>query len=230
MFKKKNILVIVAHPDDETLGCAGAILNHISNGDKVFCVYMSDGVSSRNFNKQNKVLIKNRKNNAEKVSKILGFKWLFDFSGKFPDNQMDNISLLKVVKVIEEVKKKVNPHIIYTHFPYDLNVDHQVVATATMTAFRPQADEKWEKILSFEVPSSTDYAYFKSKFFSPNYFLNIEKFWKKKKRAILCYGKEIKKYPNSRSLKGLEILSKLRGTESGVNQAEAFQILREIKR
>jgi LmbE family N-acetylglucosaminyl deacetylase len=229
MIIKKSILVVIAHPDDETIGCGGAISNHVKNGDKVHCVYMSDGVSSRE-KKKNDLLINKRKNNAIRAAKILGFKWLFEFSGRFSDNKMDNVSLLKIVKVIEDIKKKINPHIIYTHFPYDLNVDHQAVANATMTAFRPQSDERWEKILSFEIPSSTDFAYFKNKSFSPNYFININKFWKKKKKALLCYGNEIKKYPNSRSLKGIEILSRLRGVESGLNQAEAFQILREIRR
>ena len=30
-----NILVIVAHPDDEVLGMGGTILKHFLNGDKV---------------------------------------------------------------------------------------------------------------------------------------------------------------------------------------------------
>ena len=165
------------------------------------------------------------------ASKILGFKWLLDCCGDFPDNAMDKVKLLDVVRIIEKAKKKIIPHIIYTHNPHDLNVDHRTVAEATLTAFRPQTKEVWKKILAFEVPSSTDFAYFKkNKIFQPNYFLDIKKYWNKKKKALQAYKTEIKKFPNSRSLKGIEILSKFRGMQNGLEQAEGFQILKEIKR
>ena len=34
MDSSKCILVIAPHPDDETLGCGGTLLRHISAGDK----------------------------------------------------------------------------------------------------------------------------------------------------------------------------------------------------
>jgi LmbE family N-acetylglucosaminyl deacetylase len=227
---KKRILICVAHPDDETIGCGGAIAHHVKNKDNVYCIYMTNGVGARH-SKTKDNLICQRKKHSILASKILCFKWLLDCCGNFPDNAMDKIKLLDVVKIIEKAKKKIMPHIIYTHNPYDLNIDHKIVAEATLIAFRPQAQEIWEKILAFEVPSSTDFAYFKqNKFFQPNYFLNIKKYWNKKKKALLAYKKEIKKFPNSRSLKGIEILSKFRGMQNGLEQAEGFQILRQIKR
>ena len=135
------------------------------------------------------------------------------------------------LKLFKKKKKKIRPHIIYTHNPQDLNIDHRIVANATLTAFRPQAKEIWEKILAFEIPSATDFAYFKkNKIFQPNHFLDIKKYWQKKKKALKAYKTEIKKFPNSRSLKGIEILSKFRGMQNGLEQAEGFQILKQIKR
>ena len=61
-------------------------------------------------------------------------------------------------------------------------------------------------------------------------FLDIKKDWNKKKKALRAYKTEIKKFPNSRSLKGIEILSKFRGVQNGLEQAEAFQVLKEINR
>ena len=191
---------------------------------------MTNGISAR-YSKIKDSLIYQRKENALLASKILGFKWLLDFCGDFPDNGMDKVKLLDVVKIIEKAKKKIMPHIIYTHNPHDLNIDHRVVAEATLTAFRPQAKEDWKKILAFEIPSSTDFAYFKkNKIFQPNYFLDIKKYWNKKKKALKAYKTEMKKFPNSRSLKGIEILSKFRGVQNGIEQAEAFQVLKEINR
>lgn len=227
---KKRVLICVAHPDDETIGCGGAIAHHVKDKDKVYCIYMTDGVGAR-YSKTKDKLIHQRKKNSQLAAKILGFKWLSDYCGNFPDNGMDKVKLLDVVKKIEKAKKKIIPHIIYTHNPHDLNVDHKIVAEATLIAFRPQAKEVWKKILAFEIPSSTDFAYFKkNKIFQPNYFLDIKKYWNKKKKALQAYKTEIKKFPNSRSLKGIEILSKFRGLQNGLSQAEAFQILKDISR
>ena len=109
-----------------------------------------------------------------------------------------------------------------------LNIDHKIVCQATITAFRPQPKEKWEKILSFEIPSSTDYGDINQKEkFNPNYFVNIKKNWKKKLLALRCYKKEIRKYPHSRSYKGIELLAKNRGVQIGFEMAEAFQIIKQ---
>ena len=227
--KKETILICVAHRDDETLGCGGAIQKHIKDKDQVFCLSMTDGVSSRS-SKNIKSKKKKRLSNSMVASKILGFKWI-DIIKDFPDNKMDKVPLLEIVKVIENIKKKINPTIIYTHNPTDLNIDHRIVTDAVMTAFRPLANEKWKKIIAFEIPSATDYSYYReNKFFVPNYILNIEKFWEKKKLALKSYRSEIKKYPNSRSIKGIYNLAKIRGVQNGIKLAEAFKILKEIKR
>ena len=178
--KKENVLICVAHRDDETLGCGGIIQRHFLNKDNVYCCSMTDGVSSRS-EKDLDLKKKKRISNSIKASKILGFKWI-DVPEKFPDNQLDKVALLEIIKVIEKIKKKIKPTIIYTHNPGDLNIDHRIVTDAVMTAFRPEAKENWKKIIAFEIPSSTDYSYYdEDKIFVPNYILNIEKFWKKKK-------------------------------------------------
>jgi len=224
----KKVLICVAHSDDETIGCGATIVNHVKKGDKVYCISMTDGVSARHpINKKN-LEIRNRKIAAEKASKILGFKWINKFCGNFPDNAMDTVKFIEIVRLIEKAKKTINPEVIYTHSNSDLNIDHKIVCQATITAFRPQPKEKWEKILSFEIPSSTDYGDINQKEkFNPNYFVNIKKNWKKKLLALRCYKKEIRKYPHSRSYKGIELLAKNRGVQIGFEMAEAFQIIKQ---
>lgn len=224
MIRKKKILICAAHPDDETIGCGGTIAKHVDSGDEVYSLCMTDGVSSRN--KVSKKDINIRIKSMNKASKILGFKWIKN-KGNFPDNQLDSVNFLKIVKKIEQAKKKIKPDIIYTHYVDDLNIDHRIVAEATFTAFRPMK-KNFSKIFSFEIPSATDYRYYKKKSFSPNFINDISKFWNKKKLALLAYEQELHKYPNSRSLKGIETLSKYRGNQNGLKFAEAFILVKEI--
>tara|TARA_B100002051_G_C16745651_1_gene647456 strand:+ start:173 stop:853 length:681 start_codon:yes stop_codon:yes gene_type:complete len=226
MKKKNKVLVCVAHSDDETFGCGGTIAKHVSRGDKVYCISFTDGVSARKDTKSED--IKQRIISKTKAAKILGFKWLTNKS-IFEDNRLNYNNLLDIVRVIETAKKKIKPNIIYTHFVEDLNIDHRIIAEATLTAFRP-IKNNFEKIFSFEVPSATDYRYYKKKQFNPNFISDITKFWKIKKRAILAYKKELQKFPNSRSLHGIETLSKYRGSQNGLKYAEGFVLVKEISR
>ena len=69
----KKIFVVAAHPDDEVLGCGGTLLKHINEGDKVYVLFVSDGVSGRFNNNQDlkckKEIIK-RKQMAIKSRKV----------------------------------------------------------------------------------------------------------------------------------------------------------------
>ena len=56
----KKVLVSIAHPDDETLGCGGTIAKHVARGDKVFCLSMTDGESARFENFKDAKLLKKK--------------------------------------------------------------------------------------------------------------------------------------------------------------------------
>jgi len=224
----KSVLICVAHRDDETIGCGGTIYKHHLLGDKVYCVSMTDGVSARtnDNSKENKLNSLKRIKNSKNASKILNFSWI-DHDETFHDNQLDKSPLLKIIKLIEKVKNKIKPDIVYTHSNIDLNIDHQIVSRATLTAFRPLKKEKCSKILLFEIPSSTDYSLHP---FKPNFFNDITKHWNKKKRALEAYKEEIINHKSSRSLTGMKNLALYRGNSSGLNMCEAFLIVREINK
>ena len=224
--KNYNILVVAAHPDDEALGCGGTLAKHTSNGDIVKVVFLSDGETSRNETKNNSINL--RKKNAIKSLKIIGVKKENIIFNTLPDNALDSIPLIKITKTLEDIKILFRPDVVYTHFGNDLNVDHRAAYNATLIAFRPQPKESVTKIFCFEVLSSTDWSSNSSFPFNPNYFVNIEKFYKKKIASIKAYKTEIKKEPHSRSLKNIENLAGFRGMSCGVKYAEAFFVERII--
>ena len=222
-----KVLLLVAHTDDEILGMGGTICRHIKNGDKVYALSMTDGISSRGINNYDK--IKTRLEASNKVSENLGFEWVK--RENFPDNSMDSIPLIEIIKVIEEAKKKINPNIIYTHSSADLNIDHRIVNQATLTAFRPLKNESWKEIRTFEIPSSTDYGHKSvTNIFNPNLYIDISSYIDQKLNALKNYDEEILPPPNSRSYEGIENLAKFRGNQAGLNYAEAFEVIRKIER
>ena len=223
---KEVVLIVVAHPDDETIGMGGSIKKHIYKGDEVYVMSMTDGVGSRDLSSPKEVT--SRIESAKLASSLLGFKWGKSYD--FADNKLDSYPLLEVVKCVEEAKTKYNPTIVYTHSNADLNIDHRVIANSVLTAFRPQPNENCREIRLFEVPSATDYGNnIITGFFTPNLFISLEKkHWEAKLSALKAYQNEIREYPHSRSLESIQNLAKLRGNQIGVNMAESFQIVRKI--
>lgn len=223
MKKNNSVLVVAAHPDDEAIGCFGTLLRHFENKDKINIVFLADGVSSRGINIRDK---EERKKNCLKVLKIIGLTNENVFFLDYPDNMMDTVPLLNIVKEIEKIKKKIKPTIMYTHFSNDLNVDHRIAYQAAITASRPSPSETIKKIFCFEILSSTEWGDKNKEIFSPNFFIDISKFINKKLQAIKIYDKEIKKSPNARSLENIKNLASFRGSTVGAYYAEAFFIER----
>ena len=146
---------------------------------------------------------------------------------EFPDNEMDVITNLQITKRIEKTIKNYKPDTIFTHSQHDINVDHRALYEATITATRPARSSSVKEIISFEVPSSTEW-YFPTQF-SPNIFVDIHKELPFKLKALKEYKTEIEKFPHPRSVKALEIISKRWGTVSSFYAAEAFYLVRQLK-
>ncbi|WP_166371138.1 PIG-L deacetylase family protein [Psychromonas sp. SA13A] len=216
-----NVLVVVAHADDEVLGCGGTIAKHSENGDHVTLLVMTNGVSAREQCHKNSQLI--REKALANSCEILGIKSVIQCD--FPDNRMDSIDLLEIVKTIEVKTSGLNPSVVYCHSPADLNIDHKICAQATLTAFRPLPETSTKTILAFEVLSSTEWD-FSSVSFQANWFEDISASFNKKQQALACYEDELRSAPHPRSLIICEALANLRGSTIGVNKAEAFQLLR----
>ncbi|NQZ22280.1 MAG: PIG-L family deacetylase [Colwellia sp.] len=222
-----NVLVVVAHADDEALGCGATIAKHAAQGDAITLLVMTDGVSARmNTLVENSSLVeskKERKSALQQSADILGIKHICQAG--FPDNKMDGVELLTITQFIEKNTENFSPEIIYTHSLSDLNIDHRLTAQAVLTAFRPLPASSVKTILSFEVLSSTEWQFGEQQF-NANWFVDISDFYDKKIAALQCYQEEIREFPHPRSLIAVDALAKLRGVTIGKRYCEAFQLLR----
>ncbi len=222
------ILVVAAHPDDEVLGCGGTMARHAYEGDEVHVIFMADGVTSRGNNQGFLDEIDKRKKSAIKACVTLGAQPP-QFLG-FPDNKMDTCSILEITQKLENLINKIKPEIVYTHHNKDLNIDHQLTHQAVMIACRPQPESCISEIYSFEILSSTGWnSSSEGNIFAPNTFIDITETWKKKIDALHCYNDELRIFPHARSYKSVEALLIYRGTNVGVECAEAFQLERKIQ-
>jgi LmbE family N-acetylglucosaminyl deacetylase len=228
-----KILVVAAHPDDEVLGMGATIAKYVKLGHKFHVSFLGEGLFSRTGKArpkgQRETALKMLRHSSQKAGKILGVKEISFHD--FPDNSFDTVPFLTLVKCVEREIEKAGPEVIYTHFYGDLNIDHRLTFEACLTAARPLPGKAISRILCFETFSSTEWqAPIVEKNFVPNWFEEITGFMNKKKEALMAYSSEMRPYPHPRSLEGCEIAAKRWGLKIGLPKAEAFWLMREIKK
>ena len=229
--RKGSILVIAAHPDDEVIGCGGTIAKHTENGDRVHILIAAEGATSRQ-KKRNRLEVDEEltdlKTAASKSKRILGAESIEMLD--FPDNRLDSLDRLDLIKKIEEYIRYWRPNTVYLHHSGDLNIDHRRIHEAVITACRPTPGHCVRSLLSYEVASSTEWQPPGSgAAFQPNWFVDISNQWTKKEEALNAYESEMRDWPHARSIDAIKYLARWRGAQVGVEAAEAFYLLRNIK-
>lgn len=222
----RSVLVVAAHPDDEVIGCGGTIAKHVANGDHVHVVFMADGVASRGGEIDE--AIEKRVAAMHVAAKILGTSSTTCLG--FPDNRMDSLALIDIVRPLETIIEKIHPEIVYTHHYGDLNVDHRLTHQAVMTACRPIPECSIEEILAFEVLSSTEWQSPGVMPFVPNVFVDISDYMQNKISALEAYALEMRETPHSRSVENAKSLARYRGNSAGVRASEAMMLVRGLRK
>jgi len=225
-----RVLVIAAHPDDEVLGCGGTAARLVLEQHEVHFAILGEGVTSRHARRSDadSSQLAQLHRHAQAAAAKLGAKSLA--LHKLPDNRLDTVPLLEVVKVVEELVDRMKPEVIYTHHPGDLNVDHGVIHRAVLTATRPIAGQPVREIYAFEVPSSTEWAFGNSQTsFRPNVFVDIAATLETKIAAMACYETEAREFPHPRSPEALRAAARRWGSVVGCHAAEAFELVRSVR-
>lgn len=224
----RSVLVVAAHPDDEALGCGGTIARLAAEGAEVHLLFLADGVGARGGQGPDPEALAARRRMGDEAARIMGAQAPLYLD--FPDNRLDSVDLLDVVAEVERVARPIGPELVLTHFAGDLNIDHRIAAQAVLTAFRPTPGQSVGSIYSFEVPSSTEWAFGAAgQAFAPNLFLDISASLPAKLAALEAYGEEMRPFPHPRSAEAVEALARYRGASAGVDAAEAFLLLRMVQ-
>ena len=225
-----SVLVVAAHPDDEILGCGGTIARLAREGHQVRIAILAEGISSRYAHREDADpgQLQHLHAQAQQAGNKVGAREVV--LCKLPDNRLDTVPLLEVVKLVEELVARFRPEVIYTHHPGDLNVDHGVVHRAVLTATRPVAGQCVSEIYAFEVPSSTEWAFQRLEpSFRPNVFVDITETLETKIDALACYDTEMRKFPHPRSAEALRAIATRWGSVVGLPAVEAFELIRSVR-
>jgi LmbE family N-acetylglucosaminyl deacetylase len=225
----KRALIIAAHPDDEILGCGGLISKYEPLGILFKVVFIGEGSTCRFQDPTSEPAISAIRQRNSAAKEALTFLNVVDYSfHDLPCGRFDQVPIISINKIIEREIFEFGPDTVFTHSPYDANSDHKIVFNSTIMATRPTASNHVHRLLSYEVLSTSEWAFINT--FTPNYFealseIEVEKKW----RALTLYESEVKSYPFPRSNEGIRALAMIRGMQAGLMYAEAFHLIREFK-
>lgn len=226
---KEKVLIIVAHPDDEVLGCGG-YLSKYRNKKDFKIIFIGEGTSCRYEKSQSNSKIKHEISKRQKQSikclKYLGIKNYVFYN--MPCGRFDTVDIIDINKIIEKEINKFKPNKIFTHNSNDCNNDHRIINRSVMMASRPIVINQFLKdIVVFETISSTEWNFETQ--FTPNYFeILTEKHLNNKIKAFNFYKSEVQFGKMPRTNDGLKTLAKYRGKIISQKYAESFQIVRTI--
>jgi len=217
-----NVLVVVAHPDDEVLGFGGTAHKMALIGYQITSCILAHKADARKNRPSYDELVKN----IIKAHEILGTKE--PILGDFPNIKFNVIPHIELVEFIERAIIKTEAQIIFTHHPNDINIDHYYTSMACQAAARlfQRMDKvpRLKGLYYMEILSSTDWAFpGRQNQFQPDTFVEIKESLEIKIEALRAYSGVIRPFPHSRSEKAIRSLAALRGAQAGHQYAEAFQ-------
>ena len=220
----KNILVISAHPDDETLGAGGTLLKHASHGDALHWL-IATGISvEQGFSAER---VESRSQEIQEVAAAYGFKKTIQLA--HPTMQLHAGMIPQLVGDVSAVVKEVEPEIIYILNRSDAHSDHRILFQAVMACTKTFRYPWIRQVYMYECISETEFApVLPEHAFLPNHYVDITPWLGEKLRIMQLFASELGEHPFPRNLKNIEALATFRGATAGVTYAEAFQVLLSI--
>lgn len=218
-------LLVVAHPDDEVLGAGASIYKWTREGHAVDVAIMCTEAKARAFRPSDAEL----EGDTDAAVSFLGVKKKYE--GTFPNIEMNTVPHLKLVQFIESAIIESQPDVVITHHPADTNNDHLQTSMACQEAIRLfQRRPEVRRIREFwymEVPSCTEWAINDAmNQFRPNCYVRVGKECVDAKiQALSMYRGVMRPYPHPRSAEYITGLAAVRGSQWGLDYAEAFEVV-----
>jgi len=202
-----TVVCVGGHPDDPESGCGGTLAQYAALGHPVTVVYLTRGergISGKSLDDAAKI----RSAECAAACKIIGATPVFF-------GQIDGATEVTRTHVdaMRRLLDAAHPDLVFTHWPVDTHMDHQVASMLTIRAWM-EADLRATRLYFFEVNSGSQ-----TEGFLPNTYVDISSVVEQKKAALFAHvsqdGQAIWREHH-------EIMAQWRGREAGVPAAEAF--------
>jgi len=216
-----NVLIVVAHPDDEVLGCGATGAALAAAGHAVRTCFLSGHAEARGGRPEGSQL----EADMREAQRLLGFGDAF--LGGFPNIRLNTVPHIEMVKFIESAMVATHADVIFTHHPGDVNDDHVNVSRACQAAARLSQRQPGlpalRRLYFMEILSSTDWSFAGTGArFDPDTFVAVNGAFEQKMAALRAYRGVMRPYPHPRSEETLRGLATVRGAQAGIGLAEAF--------
>ena len=208
----RQVMVLIAHADDETLGCGGTISKLAACGWDIRTVILSAGVVTTRG-----AVGHNNRDHAVQACSVLGV--LEPVFLSFEDQKFDAYPVADLCS--EVLSLDIEPDLIFSHVGTDLNSDHRIVSEIAKIIGRPRT--KPVTILGCEIPATS---FWNARTFHGDLFVDIDSTLERKIEAFSRYLNEIKDFPSPWSEEGLRLLARYHGMQAGLPAAEAFVVYR----
>ena len=208
----KNILMIGAHFDDAELGVGGTAAKLVAEGKKVYKLTLTDNVTK--FDAMNiNVNYESSRAQSAKACEILGVQEITNFKPVECSNLSYN---QKIMQQVEKIIIDLNIDTVFMHFNADMNTDHVAASRICLTAAR-----HCRNIIQFQ-----SNGYVLENVYYPTFFVDIDDYIDKKKKALACYGKEHNRFDRLFDV-SIE-RNHVWGYSNKVEYAEGFNIIKML--
>jgi LmbE family N-acetylglucosaminyl deacetylase len=152
--KRKTILGVFAHPDDESMGPGGTFAKYAAAGHRVAFVLATEGGAGRLYKERprdNTELRRLRREETLRAAEILGVEFL-GFMG-WEDGALKNVNALEIEAEITRTIRREKPDVLVTFHSSGISYhpDHRILAMALKSAFLGSARSGWYRDEKVEV-------------------------------------------------------------------------------
>ncbi|WP_238843340.1 PIG-L deacetylase family protein [Thiomicrorhabdus xiamenensis] len=219
------MLVIAPHPDDETLGCGGALLKHKAKGDEVHWLIVTEMREDLGFAPEKQ---QQRQAEIEAAAKAYGFAQTHHLG--WPVMQLDLVPMSDLVTSIAQVVQEIGATTLYLPYRGDAHSDHAYVFDAAVACSKSFRYPSVKRVRVYETLSETNFGLnTQDSGFQPNLFIDISDHLEGKIDIMRIFASEMAPHPFPRSEVSIRALASLRGSQVACMAAESFMQLKDIQ-